>query len=216
MSDNEQSEYKGRFARVHQDPRFRELPTKKRRFTVDKRFARMFSDDKFKLTHQKDKYGRKVNLDKASNDVNLYYQLEDDEKSGDDSKEIGAKSDDNKSESSASESESESESDDKVDRFLGEDGDSPLKKEVVVSAKKEPEELVSSSDDEVSFGSDSSSSGSELDLELDVDEDEIEEIQMGSPTSRLAVVIFSGAICQPRIYSQFCSHSFRRSVRSNR
>lgn len=63
-----------RFTNIGKDPRFRRVPTKTKKVTVDNRFSGMFKDKRFKLEYLVDKRGRPV---KASSNEQLkdYYDL---------------------------------------------------------------------------------------------------------------------------------------------
>lgn len=75
-----------RFANIGKDPRFRRIPTKTKKITVDNRFSGMFKDKRFKLEYSVDKRGRPV---KASSNEQLknYYDI--DSETSDDENENG-------------------------------------------------------------------------------------------------------------------------------
>ncbi|KFW97498.1 ESF1, partial [Phalacrocorax carbo] len=88
MSSQEEILSDGRFSCVTRDPRFWEMPEKKCKIKIDKRFRAMFHDKKFKLKYTVDKRGRPVNFNSTEN-LRKFYALSesDSDHSEDDSKE---------------------------------------------------------------------------------------------------------------------------------
>ncbi|XP_010084759.1 PREDICTED: ESF1 homolog [Pterocles gutturalis] len=88
MSSQEEILSDGRFSCVTRDPRFWEMPEKKRKIKIDKRFRAMFHDKKFKLKYTVDKRGRPVNYT-STEDLRKFYALSesDSDLSEDDNKE---------------------------------------------------------------------------------------------------------------------------------
>ncbi|XP_074944350.1 ESF1 homolog isoform X1 [Phalacrocorax aristotelis] len=88
MSSQEEILSDGRFSCVTRDPRFWEMPEKKCKIKIDKRFRAMFHDKKFKLKYTVDKRGRPVNFNSTEN-LRKFYALSESESdhSEDDSKE---------------------------------------------------------------------------------------------------------------------------------
>uniref|UniRef100_A0A0R3RHC7 NUC153 domain-containing protein n=1 Tax=Elaeophora elaphi TaxID=1147741 RepID=A0A0R3RHC7_9BILA len=71
-----------RFKMVLSDPRFDALPRKERKVVVDERFKEMLTSEKFAPKSNVDMRGRHVNL-KPKNDLNVLYELSDDDGSSD-------------------------------------------------------------------------------------------------------------------------------------
>jgi len=72
-----------RFKSLETDPRFR-LPSKKQTHTkLDKRFARIVTNDEFSKKASVDRYGRKVEKGAGRKEMERLYQLEDDEEEAD-------------------------------------------------------------------------------------------------------------------------------------
>ncbi|XP_071596353.1 ESF1 homolog [Heliangelus exortis] len=92
MSSQEEILKDGRFSCITRDPRFWEMPEKKRKIKIDKRFRAMFHDKKFKLKYTVDKRGRPVNYTSTEN-LRKFYALSesDSDLSEDDSKERAEK-----------------------------------------------------------------------------------------------------------------------------
>ncbi|NXD76288.1 ESF1 protein, partial [Halcyon senegalensis] len=88
MSSQEEILSDVRFSRITRDPKFWEMPEKKRKVKIDKRFRAMFHDKKFKLKYTVDKRGRPVNYTSTEN-LRKFYALSesDSDLSEDDSKE---------------------------------------------------------------------------------------------------------------------------------
>ncbi|KAL0266630.1 UNVERIFIED_CONTAM: hypothetical protein PYX00_009121 [Menopon gallinae] len=73
-----------RFAHIVKDARFRRLPKKHVKVTVDKRFQSMFTDKKFQIKCHVDKRGRPLDIG-ASEDLKRYYDLSDSDEESEDS-----------------------------------------------------------------------------------------------------------------------------------
>ncbi|KAH9109311.1 hypothetical protein LEN26_006558 [Aphanomyces euteiches] len=67
-----------RFNKVHNDPRFARNSKKKSKVQLDKRFSAVLTDEKFQSVQGKyDKYGRRIK--KEDNEMNKFYNLEEDD-----------------------------------------------------------------------------------------------------------------------------------------
>ncbi|KZZ95477.1 nuc153 [Moelleriella libera RCEF 2490] len=80
----------GRFANFETDPRFR-LPSRKHtKVKLDKRFAKLLTDEDFTTTAKVDRYGRKINSDAKKKALQRLYEKddEDDEDGGDEEGEV--------------------------------------------------------------------------------------------------------------------------------
>lgn len=64
----------GRFSKLINDPRYRQIPKTERKVKIDKRFQSMFDNDKFKVKYTIDKRGRPVNQSSSEN-LKKYYDL---------------------------------------------------------------------------------------------------------------------------------------------
>jgi len=69
-----------RFVHITKDPRFRPASKSERKLKIDRRFASMFNDPKFKLKYTVDKRGRPLVQEHTTrDDMNKFYHLEEDE-----------------------------------------------------------------------------------------------------------------------------------------
>ncbi|XP_044495994.1 pre-rRNA-processing protein esf1 [Mangifera indica] len=149
-----------RFASVHSDPRFQNVPKQKSKVEIDSRFNRMFTDKNFASSSAPyDKRGRPKEKSKSSdNSLKHYYKIEEENK---------------KKEEEEKESESDSESE------LEETGDV----HVVIKTESEDE------DDDVDESSSDEEDEEEDVYESEVPEEEQETIpEIEKETRRLAVV----------------------------
>lgn len=82
-----------RFASVHSDPRFQNVPKQKSKVAIDSRFDRMFTDKSFaSSTAPSDKRGKpRKNLKTSKSSLQHYYRIEEEDKKGDEDKEIEEK-----------------------------------------------------------------------------------------------------------------------------
>ncbi|KAL9269154.1 Pre-rRNA-processing protein esf1-like protein [Drosera capensis] len=68
-----------RFAKVHSDPRFQRLPTKKTKVAIDSRFKELFTDERFKVSSAKvDKRGKRKGTE-TENPFRRYYEVEEED-----------------------------------------------------------------------------------------------------------------------------------------
>ncbi|KAH9710808.1 NUC153 domain-containing protein [Citrus sinensis] len=79
-----------RFASVHSDPRFQNVPKQKSKVAIDSRFDRMFTDKNFaSSTAPFDKRGKpKKNLKTSKSSLQHYYRIEEEDKKSDEDEEI--------------------------------------------------------------------------------------------------------------------------------
>lgn len=79
-----------RFASVHSDPRFQNVPKQKSKVAIDSRFDRMFTDKNFaSSTAPFDKRGKpKKNLKTSKSSLQHYYRIEAEDKKSDEDEEI--------------------------------------------------------------------------------------------------------------------------------
>jgi len=93
-----------RFAHIGKDPRFRSVPTKTKKITVDNRFSGMFKDKRFKLQYTVDKRGRPLTVS-SNEQLKDYYQIDSEEDSEEnEEKEESADGEDHKDEAASSSS----------------------------------------------------------------------------------------------------------------
>lgn len=77
-----------RFANIQSDPRYR-LPSKRQTHVkLDKRFKHMLHDRDFSQNSAVDRYGRKLARDDTKKQLERFYQLDEDDLSGDDDEEV--------------------------------------------------------------------------------------------------------------------------------
>lgn len=152
-----------RFASLHSDPRFQNVPKQKSKVAIDSRFDRMFTDKSFaSSTAPSDKRGKpKKNLKTSKSSLQHYYRIEEEDKKSDEDKEI-------EEEEKRNETDSERE----------------LKEAVDVSSGSGTEE---EDDDDVS---ESTTDDEEEDVDFDEGPEEEEEAipEIDKETHRLALV----------------------------
>lgn len=65
-----------RFKRLNYDPKFKPVPNDMKKVKVDKRFAGMLTNNKFKVVSDVDKYGRKVEDPEQNKELKEYYEMD--------------------------------------------------------------------------------------------------------------------------------------------
>jgi hypothetical protein len=81
-----------RFATIHSDPRFAPPKKKDTKLSIDKRFSRVLSDARFSSKAAVDRYGRKLPKEAGREELERFYELEDDEDEDEDEEEnLGTK-----------------------------------------------------------------------------------------------------------------------------
>src|SRR3989338_404481 len=170
-----------RFSKAFSDPRFRRIPQAHKKVTIDKRFARMFSDEAFTAPVSVDKYGRPINP-KAGDDMRRFYHLDEADEDGEASDEPSEASDSvvSQDESSADET-----------RHQGCDG-RIAKQQKQQSSPRGPYGLKPPSNaiygDGLMTSSDDSEAGASDLEESEVEEESEEEApELGDATRRLAI-----------------------------
>ncbi|KAJ1644825.1 pre-rRNA-processing protein esf1, partial [Dispira simplex] len=181
-----------RFAHVHNDPRFKKVNRAHAKVQVDRRFASKLNNSDFAFTAKVDRYGRRLENNKAKLELKRFYKFDDDEN---DARVAGT----------SSESEDESGSD--------EENDSAVKHRLVASPSSTEDESESEAEAEMldrgknydparGIGVVSSSDESESDSddlksisgvvsgvhEDDEDSEDNIKVPLGDPTHRFAVV----------------------------
>ena len=184
-----------RFASVYSDPRFKRIPRKHTKVSVDSRFQGIFKNEDFNDTPAVDKRGRKLDASFGMKKMQRFYEL--DEGVEEDKEEEEAKSDE----------EDDDDEDDLVEEEEDEDEESGSVKEtkpkrtVRIAAEKSDAEDSESEEEAPAYdfarGIGVSSSEDESDTDIESDEfDEGEEIALerdediprGEETRRFAVV----------------------------
>ncbi|KAI8139024.1 hypothetical protein BJV82DRAFT_628746 [Fennellomyces sp. T-0311] len=72
-----------RFAHVHNDPRFKRPRRKDAKVTIDDRFSSMLKSSEFAEKPKVDRYGRRVAPQTAEEELKRFYDIDEDEESGD-------------------------------------------------------------------------------------------------------------------------------------
>ncbi len=174
MVSSSEDEADQRFARFATDPRFRSVPRKQKKVSIDKRFGAMFNDKRFHTkTSAVDKRGRPV-PQSSKEDYRRYYRLNDGEDEDEDSDED---SEEDEEEAKSQKLEIKARLRDlSVDYARGEAN--------LASDSSSEEESSSDEEDEKSDDDSDGGAGSQFDKwgELDRDAESTEEA-----TSRLAV-----------------------------
>ena len=77
---------------LQKDPRFRPISKKDKKLKIDRRFASMFNDPKFKLKYIVDKRGRPLIREQTiRHDMNKFYHLEQNDSSTSSDEELSKK-----------------------------------------------------------------------------------------------------------------------------
>ncbi|WBW71890.1 pre-rRNA processing protein Esf1 [Schizosaccharomyces osmophilus] len=170
-----------RFQSVHSDPRFSKVRRGNLKVKVDERFKSLKDDKDFKTSASVDKYGRRINQDKSTKEIERLYDVEDEDSSSEKS-ESGSDEEnenENEDEKEADEEEEgsvESESSDEEEDDEEEPVFDPARGEGIVGASESEE-----SDEE-----------SENEVQPEVTElaglESEDRIPRGNETSRIAVV----------------------------
>ncbi|KAL2312257.1 Pre-rRNA-processing protein esf1 [Schizosaccharomyces pombe] len=162
-----------RFQSVHSDPRFSRLKRGNFKVKVDERFKSLKEDKDFKTTASVDRYGRPLNQDKATKEIDRLYELENE---GSSSSSESSEITDNEEVASASSKSTKSE------ELTDEESED---EEVYDPARGEG--IISTSE-----SSDESDAESETEAQPEISElagiEPEENIPRGSETNRLAVV----------------------------
>ncbi|VVT49264.1 uncharacterized protein SAPINGB_P002185 [Magnusiomyces paraingens] len=167
-----------RFARVHNDPRFRIPKQRLQKVKIDERFReRLQNDEDFKKRPTVDKYGRKKNVESAEKELSKYYNL----KEGDD------ESDEEYSEEESSEDEDEQEdkAEKKVSKPKTDEGNEDEAREAAEKLKKFRRARGEIVDDSSESSSDEDSSDESEEEDLVIEEN---EVPLGDETTTFAAV----------------------------